>query len=227
MTRHKLIAIACLGVLVLCTAARTARTAPQERQQNQPATSAEYAAYRAAHNENVAPTKIKLLDDFAAQYPDSALLPEVYRDYYLTYFSTGNYPQVIDYVDKLVALGDRVDVDSRILALVSREVAYSASCSDPGLRTPQAYAKARDAGRQGLQMFGQWQKPENVTEEQFAAEKRSFAIIFRDVAAMAESGLTGSAVNCSVPAREPYDRRNFDRMIDDIKEQQRQSPRVR
>jgi hypothetical protein len=234
MRQHKFTAIACFGVLVVCC---TARTAPQDQQQNQLDTSAEYNAYQAAHNENDAQTKIKLLDNFATKYPDSGLRLQIYRDYYLTYFSMRNYPPVIDYADKLVALGDKVDVDSRILALVSREVAYSASCSDPALRTPEAYAKARDAGRQGLQMFGQWQKPENLTDEQFAAEKKSFEIILHDVAGMAESGLAGSAVNCMVPtpnpnstsspARTPYDRSNFDRMINDIKEQERQSPRVR
>jgi len=234
MRQHKLAAIACLWVLVVCG---TARTLPHDQELNQLDTSPENDAYQAAHNESNAQTKIKLLDNFAAKYPDSALLPQIYRDYYLTYFTSGNYPHVIDYADKLVALGDKLDVDSRMLALVSREVAYSASCSDPALRTPEAYAKARDAGREGLQMLGQWQKPGNLTDEQFAAEKKSFQIILNDVAGMAESGLAGSAVNCMVstpapnrtssPARTPYDRSNFDRMINDIKEQERQSPRVR
>jgi hypothetical protein len=106
MRQRKLAAIACLGVLVVCG---TARTAPQEQQQKQLDTSAEYNAYQAAHDENDAQAKIKLLDDFEAKYPDSALLPQIYRDYYLTYFSMRTYPQVIDYADKLVALGDKVD----------------------------------------------------------------------------------------------------------------------
>jgi hypothetical protein len=82
-------------------------------------------------------------------------------------------------------------------------------------------------------MLGQWQKPENVTDEQFAAEKKSFGIILNDVAGIGESGLAGHAVDCPAPkqvqgpARTPYDRRNFDQMINDIKEQERQSPRVR
>ena len=64
MRQHKLAAIACLGVLVVCG---TAWTAPQDRQQKPPDTSAEYSGYQAAHNENDAQTKIKLLDDFAAK----------------------------------------------------------------------------------------------------------------------------------------------------------------
>jgi hypothetical protein len=48
----------------------------------------------------------------------SSLLQQIYRDYYQAYFSTENYPKVIEYADKLVALGDTVDIDSRMLALV-------------------------------------------------------------------------------------------------------------
>jgi hypothetical protein len=230
MRQHKLVAMACLGSLLI---SGTARTTPQDSQQTQMDTSAEGAAYRLAHNENNEQAKIKLLDAFVAKYPDSGLLPEVYRDYYLTYFAAENYPQVIDYADKLVALGDKVSIDSRILALVSREVAYSAACSDPGLRTPDAYAKARDAGRLGLQLIGQWQKAENLTDEQFAAEKKSFAIIFHGVTEMGESGLQGQMVICTPApsartAGPRYDRRDFfNRLINDIKEQELQTPRVR
>jgi hypothetical protein len=46
-------------------------------------------------------------------------MAEAYRDYNATYFELRDYPQIIDYADKLVALGDAVSVDSRILALVS------------------------------------------------------------------------------------------------------------
>jgi hypothetical protein len=228
--------IACVGLLIVCG---TSGTASQDQQQTQPDTLVEYNAYQAAHNESDAQAKIKLLDELAAKYPDlpllpSALLQQIYSDYYQAYFSTENYPKVIEYADKLVALGDTVDIDSRMLALVSREVSYSAGCSDPGLRTPEAYMKARDAGRQGLEILGQWQRPENVTFEQFDAEKKSFRIILNGVTDMAESGLEGHAVNCAAPMpvaaaapRTPYDGRNFDRMINDIKDQERQSPRVR
>ena len=229
-------AIACVGLLIVCG---TCATASQDQQQTHPDTLAELSAYQQAHNESDAQTKIKLLDDFAAKYPDLALLPssllqQIYRDYYQAYFSTENYPKVIEYADKLVGLGDTVDIDSRMLALVSREVSYSAGCSDSGLRTPEAYTKTRDAGRQGLEILGQWQKPENVTVEQFDAEKKSFRIILNGVTDMAESGLEGHTVNCPVPqpaaasaSPKPYDGRNFDRMINDIKEQERLSPRVR
>jgi hypothetical protein len=209
------------------------RSAPQD-QQNQLGTSAESNAYQAARDENDPQTKIKLLDDFGGKYPASALLPEIYREYYLTYFSLGKYPQVIEYADKFAALGEKMSTDSRILALLSREVAYASGCSDPEFRTPEAYLKARDAGKLGLQLMGQWQEPEDVTEEQFASEKKSFGIIFHDVTEMTEAGLAGQAVNCMPKPRSAgtagpaQDRRQlFDHLIDQIKEQQRRSPQIR
>jgi hypothetical protein len=82
--------------------------------------------------------------------------------------------------------------------------------------------------------MGQWPKPENMNDEQFAADKKSFAIIFHGVTEMADSGLAGQTVVCTSPSSSarattpPFDgRKIFDHLIDDLKEQERQSPRVR
>lgn len=178
----------------------------------------------AAHNEKDAQAQIKLLDDFSAKYPQSAVMPEAYRDYYEAYFRIGEYPQAIDYADKLVALGDKAGIDMRVLAILTREVAYSADCSQPELRTQDAYTRARDAGKQGLALFPQWRKPENLTQEQFAAEKKSFGIILAHVAQMGAAGLAGRSIGC--PSNPP-DPGNFNQMIRDIQEQEQQTPDVR
>jgi tetratricopeptide (TPR) repeat protein len=226
-------AVAGLACLCALIATGAARSAPQEEPQNEPNASAERAAYQAARNEGDAQTKIKLLDDFVEKYPDSPLMPDAYRDYYQAYFAAENYPKTIEFADRFVDLRDKLDADSRMMALVTREVAYFAACNDSALRTPEAYTKARDAGRQGLELLGQWQKPENVSGEQFDAEKKSFEIILTGVTTMAESGLEGRQVSCLAPKtppgspQAPNDGRIFDRMIKDIQEQQRQSPRVK
>ena len=186
--------------------------------------SSEYSTYQAAHNEKDAQARIKLLDKFTAQYPDSPLIPDAYQDYYEAYFSTGSYPQAIEYADRLVALGDKVDVNVRVVAVMTREVAYSVYCSQPELRTQDAYARARDAGKQGLELIGRWHKPENLSDEQFDAENKSFRIILSQVEEMGEAGLAGRIVSC--PSRPP-DPGNFNRMIHDIQQQEEQSPNVR
>ncbi len=58
---------------------------------------AEYNQYQAADKEANPQQKIKLLDDFVKAYPNSSLMPYVYRDYYTTYMALKNYAQVIEY----------------------------------------------------------------------------------------------------------------------------------
>src|SRR5579864_603804 len=115
--------LALLGMTFLVgTGIAAARPAdPQDQSQQKPAyTLAEYNAFQAAHNAQNPQMKVKALDDFVAKYPMSALLPYVYRDYYLAYYQQKNYPQTLAYVDKLLALGDKVDFGSRLEGQVAR-----------------------------------------------------------------------------------------------------------
>jgi hypothetical protein len=211
-------------LVVLSISGGIAWAAPQDQQQNSPS-SAEYNAYQSAHDEKDAQAKIKLLDDFTVKFPNSVLALYVYQDYYVAYFSAKNYSQSADYADKLLALGDKADVYSRMLALETREIAYSIGCGDSAFRTPEASLKARDAATQGQQLLNQWQKPTNLTSEQFAAAKTSFGIILNSVAADAESRLKGDPSVCyQAPRPDPG---RFDRIIDQILSEQRQAPRVR
>jgi hypothetical protein len=47
--------------------------------------------------------KIKHLDDFVKQYPNSTLMPYVYKDYYLTDFALKNFAGTMEYVDRMIA----------------------------------------------------------------------------------------------------------------------------
>src|ERR1700739_2275616 len=87
--------------------------APQAAQdQAKPAYSlAEYNQYQAADKEQNPQQKIKLLDDFVKAYPNSTLMPYIYRDYYTTYMALKNYAQAMDAADKMLALGDKIDTD--------------------------------------------------------------------------------------------------------------------
>ena len=225
MKQPKWIGTCCLTV-VLSMAGGVAWTAQQDQQQNLPS-SAEYNSYQTAHDEKDAQAKIKLLDDFVVKYPDSVLALYVYQDYYLAYFSVKNFPQVAAYADKLLALGDKADVYSRLLAVETREIAYSVGCGDGAFQTPAASVKARDAAVQGLQMLNQWQQPANLTSEQFAAAKTIFGIILKSAAVGAESRLKGETVVCYQARPDPWpDPGRFDRIIDQLLSEQRQAPRV-
>ena len=53
----------------------------------------EYNAYMKAHGEADTQAQIKLLDDFTAKYPKSALLVYIYNDYYNAYYKLKDYPK--------------------------------------------------------------------------------------------------------------------------------------
>ncbi len=57
------------------------------------------------------------------------------------------------------------------------------------MQTTEAYTKAKDASAQGLQTLNQWQKPQNMTDDQFATNKKGLGVLFNSVAGIAESGL--------------------------------------
>ena len=114
-----------------------AASTPQDQQpQAKPAyTLAEYNAFRQRTTSRTPQAKVKALDDFVVKYPASALLQYVYFDYYHAYYALKNYPQTIEFADKLQALGDKVDLDrarrdpkSTLSPSASNLSAYSIVC---------------------------------------------------------------------------------------------------
>jgi hypothetical protein len=168
---------------------------PQDQSQKPPYTTAEYNAFQAADGEQDSQAKIALLDNFSVKYPDSALRPKIYRDYYLVYFSIRNYGRTIEYADKFLALGDTTDVGFRLEALMTRAQAFLASCGDAALQTPESYARTRAAAVQGLQTVGESAIPRDGIRGDGAAsvlpEREHLEALFYTVAGIAESGLKG------------------------------------
>jgi tetratricopeptide (TPR) repeat protein len=156
----------------------------------QPYTMAEYNAYTAAASEKNPVTQIKLLDDFVSKYPNSALLVYVYPLYYQAYFAQKNYPRVIEYADKTLALGDKLDATAKYNALYAHVAAYNAIISDPANANTAAkdavMAKAAQAAAVGaLQALDQLKKPDNVAQDAFDTQKKQLQIFLNGVAAQA------------------------------------------
>jgi tetratricopeptide (TPR) repeat protein len=188
----KWVSVAFIGAALVVSAAATTWAAPQEQQQKPNYTLAEYNAYSAAHNEKDPQMKLKALDDFAMKFPGSALLFYAYGDYFQTYYALKNYPKTIEYVDKLLALPDASkpeQMGTRLQSLGYRAQAMLYGSGEKDLQTPEAYTKAKDAAGQGLQVLNQWQKPQNMTDDQFANNKKGLGVLFNSVAGIAESGL--------------------------------------
>ena len=160
-------------------------------------TMAEYNAYQAAAADKNPTSQVKALDDFVAKYPNSALLIYIYPLYYQAYSQLKNYPKVIEYADKVVALGDKVDAGARYQALYARAFAYNAMIADPAqaktAATDAALAKsALDAAVAGLKALDQVKKPDSMSDDAFAAQKKQIQIYFHATAAQAAMVLKDS-----------------------------------
>src|SRR5450759_4526319 len=88
--------------------------APQGQQQKPAYTMAEYNQYKEADAEQNPQQKVTKLDAFVKQYPNSTLMPYIYPDYFKTYMALKNYAQAIEYCDRQIALGDKIDPQGRL-----------------------------------------------------------------------------------------------------------------
>src|SRR5579862_2153180 len=152
-------------------------------------TLAEYNQYQAADKEANPQQKVKALDDFVKAYPNSSLMPYVYRDYYTTYMALKNYVQTIEYCDRMIALGDKIDAQGRLEAYYTRAQAFYLGSNDPALKTPDALNKARDASAAGLKALDDLKKPDAVAADQFEQQKKGVKVLFNAVSALASTNL--------------------------------------
>jgi tetratricopeptide (TPR) repeat protein len=177
--------------LAMGTGADKAWAAPQApADQAKPGYSmAEYNQYQAASKETNPQQKVKLLDDFVKAYPNSTLMPYVYRDYYTTYMALKNYAQVIEYADRMIALGDKIDATGKLEAYYTRAQGFYLGMADKSLQTPDALNKARDAALAGLKALEDLKKPDNVEAAQFETQKKGVKVLFNAVAALSSTTL--------------------------------------
>ena len=148
-------------------------------------TMAEYNSYQACAAEKNPQAQIKCLDDFVAKYPNSALLIYVYPLYYNAYSQLKNFTKVIEYADKLIALGDKVELPVRYQAYYARAFAYSNLQNEPIAKDPAQAQKAREAALAGLKTLGELKKPDNMSQEEFDKQKQQPTILFNYTAGIA------------------------------------------
>src|ERR1700689_791299 len=131
----------------------------------------EYNSYQACASEKVPATQLKCLDDFVSKYPNSALLIYVYPLYVQAYGGLKNYQKVIEYSDKVIGLGDKIDAGGQYQALYAHCFAYNALT--PAQQADPATAKAaRDSAVAGLKALDAVKKPDSMTDDAFATQKK-------------------------------------------------------
>src|SRR6266852_3460752 len=133
--------------VVVCAVAPAAGAIPQEKPQDKPPayTLPEYNAYQAAAKEPNPQQRIRLLDDFVAKYPSSTLLVYAYQTYYTTYNELKNYPKTIEYADRLLTFGDKLDAGTQLQALYIRTLAFNYSFNEKAADAKEQATRARGA----------------------------------------------------------------------------------
>ena len=170
------IAALCLAIGGASSALAQAPAGQDAAAGQQKYTMAEYNAYQACAAEKNPQAQIKCLDDFVAKYPNSALLIYIYPLYFNAYSQVKNWPKVIEYSDKLLALQDKVEPPVRYQAYFARAYAYTNMGN-----TPEAQAqapKACEAAKAGLKTLNDLKKPDNMSEEDFNKGKQQPTTLF-------------------------------------------------
>jgi hypothetical protein len=152
----------------------------------------EYNAYQACAGDKNPASQIKCLDDFVSKYQNSALLVYVYPLYFQAYGAAKNYPKVIEYADKLIALGDKVDAPGRYQAYYARSFAYT-NLPAPQQQDKDQGTKAREAARNGLKALSELKKPDNMTDEDWSKQKQQPTTLFNYTAAVAAMAMKDCA----------------------------------
>lgn len=163
--------------------------APQDAAAKPAYTLAEYNAYKDADGEQNPQQKITKLDAFVKQYPNSTLMPYVYRDYYLTDYGLKNFAGTLEYADKMIGLGDKVDAQGHLEAYVARAQAYYVSQGSKDMQTADVWTKARDAAVAGLKTLDDWKKPDQVTADQYTQTVKGYKVLFNTIAAMTSNSM--------------------------------------
>jgi len=159
-------------LLSLPAAAAVAKAPLGAQQSQQPSyTLPEYNAEQAAAAEKDPQAKIKLLDAFVAQYPNSTLMQYIYQFYYTAYYQVKNYGKAIEYADKLIALGDKADLPVRVQAIQARVQLFSLAFDPKAADAHDQLVKQRDAALLGVKLFPDLRKIPNttVTDDQVKA----------------------------------------------------------
>jgi hypothetical protein len=185
--------LAALSLILGSTSSAGAQAAAQEAgAAKQAYTVPEYNAYQACAGDKNPASQIKCLDDFVSKYPNSALLVYVYPLYFQAYGAARNYPKVIEYADKLIALGDKVEAPARYQAYYARAFAYTNLPPQQQQDKDQA-AKAREAALNGLKALAALKKPDNMSDEDWNKQKQQPTTLFNYTAAVAAMNMKDCA----------------------------------
>lgn len=170
------IVIAVAAICVVPVAARPVAAQAAQQSKAPSYTMPEYNQFTACQAEKDPASKVKCLDGFVSQFPNSTLMQYVDEIYYQTYFQLKQYKKAIDYADKLVALGDKADLARRVAGLQARVALfpYAFNAQTPDLQ--DQLTKQRDAALQGAKLLQQYKAAPGtkLTDDQYKKYMNTF-----------------------------------------------------
>jgi hypothetical protein len=177
--------LAALGLILGSAPGARAQAAAQDAGAGkQPYTMPEYNAYQACVGDKNPASQIKCLDDFASKYPNSALLVYGYPLEFQAYGTLKNFPKVIEYADKLLALGDKAEAAVRYQAYYARAFAYT-NLPAPQQQDKDQATKAHETALSGLKTLSELKKPDGMSDEDWNKQKQQPITVFNYTAAVA------------------------------------------
>ncbi len=143
------------ALALICIPARPVAAQAQQDQSKVTYTIPEYNAFQAARAETNAQSRLKLLDDFVTKFPSSTLMTYVDQLYISTYTELKNYPKVIEYADKMLAMGDKLDTATRLQTLQTRVQVFPFAFNAKAPDAHDQLTKERDAAKEGADLLAQ------------------------------------------------------------------------
>lgn len=156
----------------------------------------EYNDYTAAINEQEPQARLRALEAFLQEYPESTLRPFVHQTYMQTASGLNRWGKVVEHAGKFLDL-DRAQVlevyqqtpgvtEEQVdglyyQTLLSHAYGFLLSFRDGGAKADAEADKAARRARQGLEHLEKLRRPENTPPAQFEELKRQQAGIFHNV----------------------------------------------
>ena len=157
--------------------AGTAAPAQQKKEIKNPA---EYNAYMGAIQQTDPTAKAAALEAFLQTYPESVMKEDGLELLMRTYQQTNNLPKTEDAATRLLQVNPNNVTALALLSYSKRAQALSSQ----GPTAQQAAQQAADYGQKGITALQTYQKPEGMTDDQFAQLKTQLANIFNSAVGM-------------------------------------------
>ena len=191
MIMRKYLSATALILACLAWASIGARPATaQVAQSSQPTyTMQEYNSFQACQAEKDPVSKMNCLDGYMTKYPNSTLLKYIgplYVQVCGQYAQAKDYEHAISCADRILGLGDKMDVTVQLQAIQLRIQAFSASFNASAADANAQLTKERDDAALAVQLLPKLPKPDKVTDEQFDAQKKQIAAFFNSAIAAAD-----------------------------------------